>query len=76
MQIIREYTIQLQIYHDAIIGRLQFKNPTNGAIEESSLYSLSELENLTALWKCDSLLGSFGIGTQLHQNAEFRIVQK
>jgi hypothetical protein len=66
--IVREYIVQLQTYHDEIIGRLMFTR-NDGTIEESALYSLSELNNIVALWQSDGLLGSFAIGTQLHVNA-------
>jgi len=69
--LIHEYAIALQVYHDEIIGRLQFSK--NGTIEESGLYSLPELQNIIALWQDDSLLGSFAIGTTLAKTATFTL---
>lgn len=70
MRIITEYTIQLQIYHDEIIGRIVFEG------QESSLQSLSELENTINLWRIGELKGSFGINTKLAQKATVCMVQK
>lgn len=72
---IRFYTIQLQIYHDEIVGRLQFSD-SNGQLQESALYPLAELNSIIELWKTDILLGSFAYGVQLAENAEFQMVQK
>lgn len=73
--IIREYTIQLQTYHDEIIGRLCFNHPDTG-LQESALYSIPELNNIVALWQDDALLGSFGIGTVLARDARCTLAIK
>lgn len=73
--IIHEFDIQLQIYHDQIIGRLCFKHPDHG-VQESGLYSLPELNNIVALWQDDALMGSFGIGTVLARDARLTLTSK
>ena len=70
MKTITEYTLQLQIYHDEIIGRIIF----NG--QESSLQSLPELQNTILLWREGLLKGSFGINTKLAARATVYVVQK
>lgn len=70
MQTIREYTIELQVYHDEVIGRLQYEGG------ESGLYSLGELQNIIGLWQSGGLMGSFGIGTVLADNARATLKRK
>lgn len=74
--IIREYVIELQIYHDEIIGRLQFTNPDTDTVEQSGLYSLPELNNIVAMWQDDALMGSFTIGTKLARDARLTLTSK
>ncbi len=72
--IVRDYTIQLQTYHDEIVGRLQFINANNER-EETALYSLGELSNIVACWTVEGGLGgSFAIGTTLARDASFNMV--
>jgi hypothetical protein len=75
--IVREYTIELQKYHDDIIGRLIFKNE-KGEIEESGLYSLLELTNMVYMWihHIEDMRGSFCIGTKLAPDAQLTITTK
>lgn len=75
MQTVHHYWIELQSYHDEIVGRLQYRDEA-GSLQESALYSLGELSNLVELWKTDGLLGSFGIGSVLSESAVFTITQK
>lgn len=70
MNIIRHVEIELQIYHGEIVGRLRTET------EESSLYSLGELINIIRLWKMGELLGSFGMDSQLAEDASFGLIQK
>ena len=72
---VHEYTIQLQTYHDEIVGRLKFKR-ADSTVEESALCSLGELQNLIAVWQDDRLLGSFAIGARLALNASFKLEMK
>ena len=72
---VTEYTIQLQTYHDEIVARLQYVD-ANGALQESELYSLAEIQLIIALWQYDALQGSFGIGSRLSHTARFLLVQK
>ncbi len=69
---VREYSIILSNYHDEIVARVSFVNAA-GEIEESNLYSPGEINNLIALWQMDALLGSFGIGTRLAENARMTL---
>lgn len=75
MQIVRDYTIELQTYHGEIVGRIQFFNSRNEC-EESALYSLGELRNIIQCWKAGELLGSFAIGSKLNPYATFELKQK
>ncbi len=75
MKTVHHYWIELQTYHDEIVGRLQYRDEA-GALQESALYSLGELSNLVELWKTDGLLGSFGIDSVLSESAVFTITQK
>lgn len=75
MYIVRHYNIELQTYHDKIVGRIQFFNSRN-EWEESALSSLSELRNFLECWKADELLGSFAIRCKLAQDALFSMSQK
>lgn len=75
MQNVRAYWIELQTYHDEIVGRLQYRDEA-GALQESALHSLGELSNIVELWKAGALLGSFGIGSILSETAVFTLTQK
>ena len=44
MNIIREYEIQFRQYHGEVLARIIFNN--NGIVEETNLYSISELNNI------------------------------
>lgn len=67
--------IQLSTYHDSIVGRIVYTNPDNDRLEESSLYSLSEINNIITLWKMNKLCGSFAIGHSLADNASIELMQ-
>lgn len=69
MMIVKTYTVELQTYHDEIVGRLIYRR-ADGSTDESALYSLGELNNIVALWRAGALLGSFAIGAALAPNAE------
>lgn len=73
--LIRQYTVQVQTYHDTIIGRLIFTRD-DGTIEESNLYTMQELNNIVALWRDDALMGSFAIGTKLAPDAVCLLAEK
>lgn len=76
MKTILAFTIELQIYHDEIIGRLQYIDPVTKELQESGLYSLREIENIIQLWRDGYLMGSFGVGTQLANNPTRTMKQK
>ena len=76
MKIIREYEIQLSLYHNEIVGRLAYRDAATGEGGASALYSLDELNNVLSIWRSGVLSGSFAIGTYLAQNASFRMVQE
>jgi hypothetical protein len=73
--IVKTYTVELQTYHDEIVGRLIYKR-ADGSTDESTLYSLGELNNIVALWRADALMGSFAIGATLALDAECIIQSK
>lgn len=68
MKIINKLFLQFSTYHDSIVCRIVFTNPNTNKIEESSLYSLSEINNIISVWKSGELLGSFAIGCNLADN--------
>lgn len=72
---VNHYTVELQTYHDSIVGRLCFTRD-DGTTEESALYSVSELNNMVDLWRMDQLLGSFAIGARLSDGAQCRLIFK
>ena len=69
MKTIHFYKVKLKTYHGEIVGRIAFHHP-NGEEEESSLYTLSEINSIIEFWKSDKLLGSFAIGTILAHDAD------
>lgn len=68
------FEIEVSKYHDDIVARIQFVN--NGEVEQSSLYSINELNNIITLWAMGELLGSFAIGTKLAKQFKFQIFQR
>jgi hypothetical protein len=66
--IVKHYTIELQTYHDEIVGRVCFTRD-DGTRDESALYSISELNNIVQCWRVGGLLGSFAIGATLAPDA-------
>lgn len=66
--IVHQYTVQVQTYHDSIVGRLIYTR-ADGSTDESALYSMAELNNIVALWRMDALMGSFAIGATLAPDA-------
>lgn len=68
------YELIFNKYHNEIIVKIRFLNPNNDTIELSNNYSLGELCNIIHLWKTGELLGSFGVGTKLADNAAFNII--
>lgn len=74
MDIIRYYEIVLSTYHNETVGRLRFER--NGVLEESSLYSIRELNNLISLFEAGELFGSFAIGAKLEKGASFQLVHE
>ena len=73
--IVNHYAIELQTYHDSIVGRLCFTRD-DGTTEESALYSVLELNSMVELWRMDQFLGSFAIGTRLSDGAQCRLTVK
>ena len=52
--------IVISKYHDDIVARIRYE--IEKEIFESALYSISEVNNILALWRDGSLCGSFGLG--------------
>jgi hypothetical protein len=77
MYLIREITIELQLYHDEIVGRLIYNDQSReGEKIESSLYSLSEIGQLVLGFQANHLAGSFGIGHKLARDCVITLAQK
>lgn len=73
MHIINYVTFTTKIYHDEVCAKLGYTDQ-NGDYHESNLSSMVEIGNIIALWKMNKLLGSFGVGTQLADNAIFAYI--
>ncbi|OXE36920.1 MAG: hypothetical protein CGW95_04870 [Phenylobacterium zucineum] len=65
------FEIEISTYHGEPVGRIQFHN--NGELEQSSLYSMNEINNIIQLWRMDELMGGFAIGTKLADKYHFQI---
>jgi len=71
MDVIRYYEIVTKVYHGEPVCRLRFER--NGSIEETQLYTPSEINNIISLWQQGALMGSFGIGSILEKGAGFTL---
>lgn len=69
MDIIRYYEVMLKQYNGVIYARIRYE--LNGKMEESSWNPLGIHNQIIIEWKKGNLLGSFGIGTILEDNAGF-----
>lgn len=76
MHKVNKIFIQLSTYHDSIVSRIVFINPSTNKTEESGLYSISEMNNIITCWKLGELLGSFAIGCILVDNAQIELIEK
>ncbi len=56
---IKEYSIVFSTYHDTVVARIEYN--FNEELFISNLYTIPEINNIIALWKENSLCGSFGI---------------
>lgn len=74
MHKVNKIFIQLSTYHDSIVSRIIFVNPSTNETEESNLYSISEINNIIACWKLGELLGSFAVGCILTDNAQIELM--
>lgn len=72
--LVQNYSIEVSHYHGKLSTRLHYKK--GDAFEASQLYTLDELGHIVAAWKKGELLGSFGMGTMLAQNAACSFFQK
>ncbi|MBS4041669.1 MAG: hypothetical protein KGZ81_13860 [Flavobacteriales bacterium] len=69
MHIVKKLEIELSTYHGEIVGRVWYvKN--DQSVDCSNLYSLPELNNIVSLFKMGELMGSFGIGHKLANDAD------
>lgn len=69
MHIVKKLEVELSTYRGEIVGKIWYvKN--DQTIDCSNLYYLQELNKIVALFKSGELLGSFGIGHKLADDAE------
>lgn len=73
MKIIKHIELVCKVYHDEPVMRLRYLDDEK--FEESSLYSVGEINNILHLRKLGDLLGSFGIGTKLAENFTFQLTK-
>lgn len=71
MKIIDYYEIVCITYHNQPMLRLRYE--IDGAVYETSLYSAEDLNEILHHWREGTLLGSFGVGTILAQDAKFQL---
>ena len=67
LQVVKNATIRFSMYHGMTVGRVEADG------EESSLYSVSEIDNLLQLMRSGRLQGSFFIGKVLAPDATIRL---
>lgn len=72
MKIIDHFEIIMGSYHGEDTYRIKFQNGEK--IEESTLCTLSELQDIIPLWQTEGLKGSFGIGTVLSQDYTYKML--
>ena len=69
VQVIKNATIRFSMYHGMTVGRVEADG------EESSLHSISEIDNLLQLMRSGGLQGSFFIGKVLAPDATIRLTE-
>ncbi len=74
MKEVKYFEIVCKVYHGTPVQRLRYE--IDGELVESSLYTPKEITNLLCLWKLGELVGSFGIGTKLAENAGFILCEE
>lgn len=71
MKTVTYYEIVCSTYHNQPVLRLRYE--VDGADYESSLYPAEELNEILHHWREGTLLGSFGVGTVLAEDAHFQL---
>ncbi len=72
MKTVNYFEVVLSAYHDDVVARIRFT--ADGAVHESALYSIPEINNIITLWRMGELLGSFAMGYNLASNYSFQMV--
>lgn len=73
MKTVHYFEIVLSTYHDSVVARIRFT--ADGAIHDSVLYSIPEINNIITLWRMGELLGGFAIGYNLASDYSFQMVE-
>lgn len=73
MKTVNYFEVVLSTYHDSVVARIRFT--ADGAIHESALYSIPEINNIITLWSMGELLGGFAIGYNLASDYSFQMVE-
>ena len=73
MKIVHHVDFVCKVYHDEPAMRLRFFDEEE--FQESSLYSVGEINNILAVWQMGGLKGSFATGTKLADNFSFQLVR-
>ena len=72
MKTVNYFEVVLSTYHDTVVARIRFT--ADGAVHESALYSIPEINNIITLWCMGELCGSFAIGYNLASDYSFQMV--
>ena len=72
MKTVNYFEVVLSTYHDSVLARIRFT--ANGAVHESALYSIPEINSIITLWRMGELCGSFAMGYNLASNYSFQMV--
>lgn len=73
MKSVYYFEVILSTYHDSVVARIRFT--ADGAIHESALYSIPEINNIITLWRMGELCGSFAMGYDLASDYSFQMVE-
>ena len=73
MKTVHYFEIVLSTYHDSVVARIRFT--ADGAVHESALYSIPEINNLITLWRMGEMCGSFAVGYNIASNYSFQMVE-
>lgn len=74
MKMVCYFEVVLSTYHDSVVARIRFT--ADGAVHESALYSIPEINNIITLWRTGELCESFAMGYNLAWYYSFQMVGK